>query len=104
MAKKMQGYGARGVRTPQSISANAAAGTATVSSTFMREYNLPDPRSNTTKLREMFQSNELEFLMEAHVSAAHPASRPPFLHAPHCALSETHAMSAAAERAVRQDR
>lgn len=79
MAKKMQGYGARGVRTPQSISANAAAGTATVSSTFMREYNLPDPRSNTTKLREMFQSNELEFLMEAHVSAAHP--HPPTDHA-----------------------
>ena len=108
-AKKLQGgYGARGLAakatSPLSISADAAAGIAPVSSAFLREYNVPDPRSNTTKLREMFQSNELEFLMEAHVSAAHPAPRPPFPHAPHCALRETHATSAAAERAVRQDR
>ena len=75
-AKKLQGgYGARGLAAkatvPLSISRAAAAGTAPVSSAFLSEYSLPDPRSNSTKLRELFQSNELEFLMEAHVSAAH---------------------------------
>lgn len=70
MTKKLQGYGARGLTArptmPLSISMEAAAGIAPVSS-LMHGYNLPDPRSNTTKLREMLQSDELEFLMEAHV-------------------------------------
>ena len=70
MTKKLQGYGARRLTArptmPLSISAEAAAGIAPVSS-LMHGYTLLDPRSNTTKLREMLQSDELEFLMEAHV-------------------------------------
>lgn len=88
-AKKLQGgYGARGLAakptTPLSITAEAAAGAAPLTTAFMREYDLPDPRSNATKLREMFYSDEMEFLMEAHVSAAHCIRR-----RPHCPAAGT---------------
>jgi len=57
---------------PLRISAAAAAGAPDLAALPI-DYDLPDPRRNTTKLRDMFYSDELEFLMEAHVSG-HPAA------------------------------
>jgi hypothetical protein len=93
-------YGVRGLvampTAPLRISAQAAAGAAPLSNSFMPEYDLPDPRSNATKLRDMFQSNELEFLMEAHVGAASlllPLPRPGYVQQSRCLLIEkTHVL------------
>jgi len=58
---------------PLRISATAAAGAP------LPNGSGHDPRRNTTKLRDMFHSTELGFLMEAHVRGhpRRPAPPPP---------------------------